>query len=664
MATKTNVVTDVFSVFANAINQRFEELSAHELYTTNVEDPAAIYLDAFPDGTNPMFRVRTEHDCSCCKHFIRRLGTVVAIIDNQVQSIWSAQDLPYPYDVVASRMNEAVCAAKITGVFRVKEAKFGEEYNYDKETNRKWFHLHASVNSRHRSNDCGTEIGRLNGVAQVLRRGLDELKPAALSEVLSLIDDNAIYRGAEFRKGVQEFFDLQAKYLQAPNKELFVWENVHSTAARVRNTAIGTLLVDISEGVDVERAVKSFEAMVAPANYKRPTTLITPRMIESAVATLRELGLESAVERRYATIEDVSVNNVLFVDSSVKGKMKDGIAGLLMEEAKPAKVDVKNAVTITMDEFLSAIIPQVSSIEMLVEGRHLGNFASITAPMHADAGRLFKWDNCFAWSYDGDVADSVKQRVKAAGGNINALMRVSLAWYNYDDLDLHARTPRGEHIYFGAKRGILDVDMNAGAGTSRSAVENLAFQSLVDGVYDIKVHNWAKRESIDVGFELEIECGGRMHHFSHKNALADHTYSSELHLVVKDGGIVDIKAGRGWAGGSISTEKWGVNTETLVTVETLMLSPNFWDGQSYGNKHWMFILKGCKAPGSTRGIYNEFLRSDLEKHRKVFEVLGAKTKCPPSEKQLSGLGFSSTNKDEVTVVVKGRSINRALNIKF
>ena len=40
------------------------------------------YLAAFPDGTNPIFKKKTEHDCSCCKHFIRRAGGVVAIDEN------------------------------------------------------------------------------------------------------------------------------------------------------------------------------------------------------------------------------------------------------------------------------------------------------------------------------------------------------------------------------------------------------------------------------------------------------------------------------------------------------------------------------------------------------------------------------------------------------
>jgi len=66
------------------------------------------------------------------------------------------------------------------------------------------------------------------------------------------------------------------------------------------------------------------------------------------------------------------------------------------------------------------------------------------------------------------------------------------------------------------------------------------------------------------------------------------------------------------------------------------------------------VLEGCKVTEPIRGFYNEFLTNDLEPHRKVFEVLGSKTKCQPTDKQLSGVGFSETRSDVVTAIADGR----------
>lgn len=37
------------------------------------------YLSSFPEGTNPLYRERTEHDCSCCRHFIKEIGGTVYV---------------------------------------------------------------------------------------------------------------------------------------------------------------------------------------------------------------------------------------------------------------------------------------------------------------------------------------------------------------------------------------------------------------------------------------------------------------------------------------------------------------------------------------------------------------------------------------------------------
>lgn len=647
-----------FKVFGEAVHKRYTELAKGELFVADVEDIFGTYLAAFPPGTNPVFRERTEHDCQCCKQFIRKLGVLVAINpDGTTSSVWDDLNLPEPYATVAARLSEVVRQAPIHTVFRTKELKYGTDHNYDTKTAQCWDHFHGDVTDKHYSTDAATKRGEMEAIAQVLRRGLTEIRKDDLEAVLDLIDSNALYRGAEHRAAVVEFRDLQRKF---DGSETFVWGNLHSRAARFRNTVIGTLLVDLAEGKPLEDAVRMFESKVAPANYKRPTALITAKMVAEAAETLSKLGLEGAVHRRFARLEDVSVNNVLFVDNSVRATMKDGIAGLLADSVKPKTVNIEKAEAISISDFVVKVLPTATSMSVLVQNKHAGNFVSLTGGDGPE--RLFKWDNNFAWSYDGEVTDSIKQRVKAAGGNVNALLRVSLGWFNYDDLDIHCVTPGGDHISYCNKAGILDVDMNAaGRRDSRSPVENLAFNRLQDGTYRVFVNNYMKKETADVGFSIEVEYQGAIQQFSYPKAVRNNENIEGFKLTVANGRLTKIDPGAGLIGGAISTDKWGIQTETLVPVTVLMNSPNYWDGQEVGNKHWFFMLKGCKNPDAVRGIYNEFLRADLDKHRKVFEVLGSKTKCPPTDAQISGVGFSSSRGDAVTVVVNDR---RAYNITF
>jgi len=116
---------------------------------------------------------------------------------------------------------------------------------------------------------------------------------------------------------------------------------------------------------------------------------------------------------------------------------------------------------------------------------------------------------------------------------------------------------------------------------------------------------------------------------------------------------------------SMSTKDiWGITTNKWVDVETLMFSPNYWDEQKgTGNKHYFFMLNGCINATNPRGFYNEFLNEELAKHKRVFEALGAKTRVDDSAVQLSGLGFSDTQRNSVYARVEG-SFTRILKINF
>ena len=73
------------------------------------------------------------------------------------------------------------------------------------------------------------------------------------------------------------------------------------------------------------------------------------------------------------------------------------------------------------------------------------------------------------------------------------------------------------------------------------------------------------------------------------------------------------------------------------------------------------MIEGCKNPDPVRGFFNEYLRSDLERnHRRVFEALASKAKTEYSDDQLSGLGFSLTQSNDVIVKVN----NKSFKIKF
>lgn len=665
-----------FSQFKLAVSKQFAKMAKGTLFQTTTPKDALweTYLASFPPGTNPIFRKRTEHDCSCCRAFIKAIGGVVAIIDGKRVSIWDIADEVDPtYKVVAENLSALVSAHPIENVFLSSEHKIGTDKNYEQilGSAKTWEHFHVTLPNSIVINkiSIGPKLSEYRADFDVFYRSLNTITFDAIDTVLELIAQNSLYRGSEHKSNLIKFREMKTEFDSAVLKENFVWSKInhlHAPVLRIRNTSIGTLLVDLSEGMDMELAVKRFETMVAPANYKRPTALITESMIKKAKEKIEELGLTSSLERRYATINDITINNVLFANRQASNTMGNDVFAELQKETKPKSISKTEDVAI--ETFLHDILPNAKSVEVLVENKHANNFVSLITAVDPTAARLFQWDNQFSWSYNGNVTDSIKERVKAAGGNVSGELCCRLAWDYSDDLDFHMYEPRDSHIYYGTRRqvsangGMLDVDANGADGIRELPVENIFYSSVSkmrNGVYKLVVNNF-RRRSEGRNFEVEIDLRGQITKLVYEGVLRDGHMVNVADITVKDGQVTITPL---LPSTQTSKKMWGITTQTFVPVQAIMNSPNYWDGQGVGNKHVFFMLEGCKNEDVARGFYNEFLRSDLNEHRKVFEMIGSKMKTESSDNQLSGLGFSMTQRNNLTVRVKG-NFTRTINIVF
>ena len=673
-----------FLHFKNAVAAQFEQMKSHPLYRTNTDKDTIwnMYLDSYPEGTNVMFRQRREHDCNTCKQFIRNVGNVVAIVNGKLVSIWDCQIDDPTFQTVASALSAYVKSQPIADVFFHFEATAGVNKNFQQILDQTitWNHFHVNIPRqyvKHGADIPSALAGPRNDNA-LFQRGLKTLTLDAIDTVIELIGQNSLYRGEEHKRTVTEFRKLKVAYdalKDDQSRDVFCWERIKTAPGSVigiRNTVIGTLLVDLSEQVDLEQAVRSFESKVAPSNYKRSKAVVTPKMIENARQEIEALGLTSALQRRFCTMSDINVNNVLFVDRNTKNAVEqDDVFGQLATAASGKSTKkLANVEQVTIDRFLSDVVPKATMIEVLFDNTHANNMVSLIAPADPSANNMFKWGNRFSWSYAGEFADSIKERVKAAGGSVEGDLCCRLAWSNYDDLDFHMKEPDGNEICFRNKRsnrtgGQLDVDMNAGSGTTREPVENIFYsdrKKMIGGTYSLYVHNFNLRESRDVGFTVQVEFDGEVYEFHHPKAIGRH---ERIH-------VCDVEYDKSTQRFTITAklhhqkqtkQVWGIDTQTFHRVKAIMHSPNHWDGEGVGNKHVMFLIEGCANDGSARGFFNEFLKEDLMPHRKVLEMVGAKLPVAPAADQLSGLGFSTTQKHEVMCRVHG-SFTRTIKVVF
>jgi hypothetical protein len=677
-----------FKPFAIALKTGIDNLAAKsQLYTTSVEkdDIWAAYLTAFPEGTNPMFRERTEHDCSCCRQFVKNIGNVVGIIDGKMVSVWdTVGTLDEPYAQVARTLSALIRASTIKNIYLNDTNKVGtattpaiigeQTFNFN--------HFHAVLPSKfvHSSKSVSIDsiLGDKRTNKEVFKRAMDELTLDAGRTILELINDGSLYRGQEQKGAITEFIKVKAEYDKVPvaNRDTWCWAKSADTfVVRIRNTAIGTLLIDISADLDLDAAVTKFEKVMAPANYKRPNAVVTKVMIEQAEKTIVELGFENSLVRRHATISDITVNDVLYVDRDVKKGMATGILSALKEDVVVNVKSFSKVAEVSIEDFVSKVLPGSTSIEVMMENRHQPNLVSVIAPTDKEAKSMLKWNNNFSWSYNGNLADSdIKANVAKAGGKVDGVLRFSISWNDKgtddSDLDAWCTEPSGNKIGFSNRQshktgGNLDVDIRNPNG--KVAVENITFPDIKrveEGEYTFFVNQFANRHS--QGFRAEIEFDGELHQFEWPNSMStgNNVVVAKVRYSKAKGFEMIDKSGINGNTHLSSKDHWGVGTNKFTKVEAVTYSPNYWDGSTKtGNKHWFFILSGCNNPATdTRGHYNEFLKEELTPHRKVFEVIGAKMAVKHSDQQLSGLGFSSTIRNDILIKVKGAT-ERVIRLK-
>lgn len=685
---------DQFVIFKEKLQKHFAEMTkdADKLFEVNVDKDELwnTYLDSFAPGTNNIFRERREHDCTCCRQFIRTIGTVVVIKDNKMESIWDVDMSGTIYEPVVKALSKLIHNAEVTDVYVSQLKNIGTDKNFEMINGKshQWDHFYMRLpdkfvfDSRRSAGNIQSEY---RDIKNVFKRSLDEITMDSVETILELINSNTLYRGAEWRVPLVEFKKYKKEYDKIPEKEknLYAWEKSLKAGAvigKIRNHSIGTLLVNVSEGMDLDLAVKKYEQILAPSNYKRSKPIYTQRMLDDAKKTLTELGYMDSLKRRFANLDDITVNNILFSNKDAAKRISGG-DDIFSEMSKSVAVNPKKfsrVEEVTAQDFVDKVLPTAKEIEVFVENKHEKNFVSLIAPENEDAKTMFKWNNGLSWAYTGNITDSdIKQNVKNAGGNVDGVLRFSIMW-NQDqddnsDLDAHCVEPNGHEIYFSTDRkprmsklgGQLDIDITHPKNEmpNSPAVENITWADksrMKPGTYRFFVNQYCNRGS--KGFKAEIEFDGEIYSFEYSNPVRGDVDVAEV--TMDENGNFSIKEKLSGNSTTSSREVWGVQTNQFTPVSVISYSPNYFDEQNgIGNKHLFFFLNGCVNPEQPNGFFVEYLKNELVPHRKVFEALGAKCSVTNVDDQLSGIGFSLTQRNELVVKVKGAT-ERIIKIKF
>ncbi len=667
-----------------------------------------LYLSGFTKENDPIFRdpESSTHNCNLCKNFLRRYGNIVAADDNyNIVTIFDI-DAPDEFKSVVESLSGVLKNFFISEVFfetfnelnslpyescNKNNAKFklGIDKNVKRYTKeeaekfgvvkpdeiRSFSHLHLYVPKQFvdvSGKSVEAIMAEYRDAKNVFQRAMQEISVDTLNLVRDLINQGSLLDGQTHLYKIEQFIPLKRKYDEIPvfNKDNWCWVNSYKLPiAKFKNELIGVLCSELAEGKELNDACQAWNKRVDPANYMKATAPITSKQIEEARKFVEENGYAESFDRRFANIDDIKASEIKHINVG-DGKLK---AVSIFDNVKSTSTRHKRSEfdgveEVSIEKFMQDILPACISVEAFLSNKFEGNMVSITTANNKESKPIFKWNNNYSWTFNGNLAGKtmIKENVKNAGGKIEGLLRCSLQWNDGDthgivDFDLHCKETVGEEIYYAHKQsyrtgGWLDVDMIRPA---KIGIENITWQeSLKSMEYLFFVRNFDGGRN--TGFKVEIEFEGNIYNYQYAT-VPGYKQDVRIATVIVKNGKIDIQ--HHLPESQSSKDIYGLPTQQFHKVNLICLSPNHWDGNNIGNKHYFFILDGCKCPVGIRSFHNENLIPDLLQHRKVMEVLGVTNMINPTEKQLSGLGFNATVRDELIVRLQG-SFKRVIKIKF
>lgn len=685
-----------------------------------------LYLNSFLDGDDIPFRdpESTEHNCNHCKNFIRRYGNIVTINSNgNLSSIFDV-NIEGEYKNPFSVINENLINAGIENVFfetydelnslpyesckkNFKSFKLGVESNMKRYTKAE-AELYGVVNAgevktfEHFTLQLPKEFVDVSGKSieaiqalyrdkySVFKRAMTEVPLDTLELVRDLINQGSLLDGTAQLEVLEQFILHKKDYNKSDKSDEWFWDNTYTMSERLakfKNTLIGVLCTELAEGMELNKACQNWNKRVDPVNYMKASAPITKKQIEEAKKFVEENGYEASFKRRMATIDDIKVSEILHSNVG-DGKLKEVsiFDNVKSTTTRHKRSEFEGLEEVDIEKFMKNILPGCTSVEMLVNNSHNNNFVSLTTADDPDSKPIFKWDNNYSWTFNGNIAgkSQLADMVSAKGGRIDGVFRFTHSWNelepNQSLMDLHVFMPgcslpnprsggpnvNGRRVGWNKRQdsssgGIQDVDYTDAAPHGYIPVENITFpdiSKMPEGKYTCMIHNWGFRKTGGKG-KAEIAFNGEVYNYEYPTT-KHHQWITIAEVTLKNGKFT-IK--HLLPESNNSKEIYGVNTNEFHKVNLVCKSPNHWGDNKVGNLHYFFMLEGTKSPINVRGFHNENLLPDLLKHRKVMEVLGNTNMVESKKIQLSGLGFNSTVRDEVIVKLSGTH-KRMIKIKF
>ena len=393
-----NLHDDEHDAYMERLSARFLvniKQGTEPLFTTDVDNLFDVYLSHFEPG-----RERQYHNCSACRQFINRFGSLATISTEGLvhPAIWDESDAPPLYRASVMAMAQAVRRAKVTGVFLSKDEVWGTPVTGI------WQHFAvmppAAIRHQHAVLTAGQAIAEKREDFGNVSRALGEFPPKVVEQALTLLKSDALYRSEKVLGPAQFLHDLHTARANAKGHDAcanMVWRAIAAAPAgfcHPRSSMIGTLLEDLVARLDFDEVSRRFKAKMHPLLYQRPQAAPTAGNIVAGEKLIAQMGLEPSLRRRFARADELRA----FWTAPAKAEDAPTTGGVFAHlkpkdhSAAAREFNATNSTPITMEKFCRTVLLQAENLEILVPNGSAA-FMVFTTAVDPEAPPLLQWDH-------------------------------------------------------------------------------------------------------------------------------------------------------------------------------------------------------------------------------------------------------------------------------
>lgn len=455
---------DEYESFLTSIQGRLNlaiERHGKYFFSTNVKGLFDTFLLGLP------LAVRQHYTCNACRCFVNKWGGIVSITEQgmSIPVFWDF-DVPNLYHDAVMAARSEVSRSKVTGVFVSADKVWGQPVTGV------WHHMAITppniVVLKSLAQTAGQVMAEKHEDFKMLLNGLREYPIEVVEQALAVLRADSLYR-SEKVLGVAEWLARLHKQRSSTKNAVartnMVWRAVAAAPSgfcHIRSTMIGTLLDDIIAGLSFDSVSRRFAEKMHPLHYQRPQALPSQGNILQAEKVLEKFGAAAALERRFATLEEIPTLWKPAHPAKHEAAMP-GVFGHLKskESISPIKPMEIPPITITWEKFYHTVVPTAEAIMFFV-GNEKNNYSAILTATNPAAPPILQWDfeekrNQFSWYvYNGGSHPSQWELTAGEYHPVTGICFQPSMWGGMEEFARH----HGESVFF-LLEGAKDVNIDS-----------------------------------------------------------------------------------------------------------------------------------------------------------------------------------------------------------